>query len=343
MTDPKPPSDPNEQQIKKWYERSWAQILLFAGGIAFFGLVLGMLTGYIDPKTSTVRYPVQALGLITAGLLAGAVGILFSWPGSWRGQRLEELRPLLMSLLFVGLGIVLLWAARFWINDPASTAMGDAVFVALLIMPILIYAIISGRLTGFTGPGGVGATFNAVATTSVSETVAQDPVLLDQQSVQRVDKGDLRTLHNKIQELDEVTPVALTLTFGGGHYSLEALQKYLEGLSRSRNFKLVVFLTKDDRFLAYMPSWAAKRVLDTANMGTEFVRVINDGDAKLFQYASVVRKSISTRSTHAEALREMIDRNIEAMVVTDETKHLKGIAEREQILSTMMLALTEKK
>ena len=256
-----------------------------------------------------------------------------------------ELSFVLMSLLFVGLGLVLLWAARYWMNDP-KTAMGDAVFVALLVMPILIYAIISGRLTGFTGPGGVGATFNAVATTSVSEseTVAQDPVLLDQETVQRVDKGDLRTLHKKIQQLDEVTPVALTLTFGGGHYSLEALQKYMEGLSRSRNFKLVVFLTKDDGFLAYMPSWAAKTVLDTPNLGEEFVKVINDGDAnKLFQYASVVRKSISTRSTHAEALREMIQRNIEAMVVTDETNHLKGIAEREQILSTMMLALAEKK
>jgi CBS domain-containing protein len=254
----------------------------------------------------------------------------------------DELRPLLMSLLFVGLGLVLLWAARYWINDPA-TAMGDAVFVALLVMPVLIYAIISGRLTEFRGPGGVGASFNAIVTTSVSETVGQDPVTLDQQSVQMVDKGDLSELHKKIRGLDEVTPVVLTLTFGGGHYSLEALQKYMEGLSRSRNFKLVVFLAKDKRFLAYMPSWAAKTVLDTPNMGEEFVRVINDGDAKLFQYPSVVQKTISTRSTHAEALREMIDRNIEAMVVTDETNHLQGIAEREQILSKMMLALTEKK
>ena len=78
-------------------------------------------------------------------------------------------------------------------------------------------------------------------------------------------------------------------------------------------------------------------------MGEEFVRVINEGDPKLFQYPSVVRKAISTRSTHAEALREMIETNIEAIVVTDETNHLQGIAEREQILSRMMLALTEKK
>jgi CBS domain-containing protein len=159
-----------------------------------------------------------------------------------------------------------------------------------------------------------------------------------------VGKGDLSRLHKKIEEMNEVDPVVLTLTFGGGHYTLVALQKYMEGLSRSRNFKLVVFLTKDKGFLAYMPSWAAKTVLNTPNLGEEFVKVINDGDAnKLFQYASVVRKPISTRSTQAEALREMLDRNIEAMPVTDETNQLQGIAEREQILSRMMLALTEKK
>ena len=69
----------------------------------------------------------------------------------------QESRPLLMSLLFLGLGLLLLWAARYWINDPA-TAMGDAVFVSLLVLPILVYAIISaGSLTELRGPGGIGA------------------------------------------------------------------------------------------------------------------------------------------------------------------------------------------
>jgi hypothetical protein len=88
MTDPKPPSDRDEQQEQeKWYERTRYQILLFAGGIALFGLVLGLiLDWYIDPQTSTQKKDlVQALGLITAGV-AGAVGIYFTW----RGQRLAR-------------------------------------------------------------------------------------------------------------------------------------------------------------------------------------------------------------------------------------------------------------
>ncbi len=97
MTDPKPPGEGGEQQQeqenaqqeqeKSWYERTRYQILLFAGGIALFGLVLGLiLDWYIDPQTSTQKKDlVQALGLITAGV-AGAVGIFFTW----RGQRLAR-------------------------------------------------------------------------------------------------------------------------------------------------------------------------------------------------------------------------------------------------------------
>ncbi len=96
MTDPKAPDDRDEQQQEqeneqqeqeKWYERTRYQILLFAGGITLFVLVVGLiLDWYIDPQTSVQKKDlVQALGLITAGV-AGAVGIFFTW----RGQRITQ-------------------------------------------------------------------------------------------------------------------------------------------------------------------------------------------------------------------------------------------------------------
>ena len=87
MTDSNAPDRRNEKGQEEWYERTRYQILLFAGGIAVFGLVLGLgLDWYIDPRSSTQKKDlVQALGLITAGV-AGAVGIFFTW----RGQRLAR-------------------------------------------------------------------------------------------------------------------------------------------------------------------------------------------------------------------------------------------------------------
>jgi predicted transcriptional regulator len=69
--------------------------------------------------------------------------------------------------------------------------------------------------------------------------------------------------------------------------------------------------------------------------------VLTQGRQELFSYPGVVRKTISTASTNAEALREMMVKNLEALVVTDEDNRLKGIAEREQILTKMVLDMTQ--
>jgi hypothetical protein len=87
MTDSKPPSDSEEPQDEKWYDRTRYQVLLFVGGIVLFVLVGGwILDWYIEPRTSGQKKDlVQALGLLTAGV-AGAVGIFFTW----RGQRITQ-------------------------------------------------------------------------------------------------------------------------------------------------------------------------------------------------------------------------------------------------------------
>lgn len=252
----------------------------------------------------------------------------------------KELRPLLLVLLFVGLGIFLVWAADYWINGDEVTTVGDAVLVSLLVMPILIYTIISGSLAELRGPGGLGATFNSVASTSVSGTIALDRVSVEEGSKVLTEEG-IDALKRKIRSLEETRPIVMTLTFGGGSYTLEALQEYVKALSRSRNFKLVVFLDRDGRFVAYMPSWAAMNRLHTPGKGEEFVEVINKGLPELFYYPGVVRKTISASCTNAEALREMTEKNIEALVVTDENNRLQGIVERDQVLSRMVLALSQ--
>lgn len=251
----------------------------------------------------------------------------------------KELRPLLFSLLFLGLGVFILWVANYLLQQDPATSMGDVVLVSLLVMPILIYAIISGSLTELRGPGGVGATFNAVATAPVSETTAHDRVSIEEDSL-ILAKGGVDELERQIHSLDENRASVMTVTFGASQYTPVALLEYVEALWQSRSFKFVVILDRDGRFLAYMPAWAAKNLLNSPGKNEEFVRVLNEGLQELFRYPGVVRKTISTRSTNAEALREMMAKDLEALVVTDEDNRLKGIAEREQILTKMVLDMT---
>jgi uncharacterized membrane protein (DUF4010 family) len=78
-----------------------------------------------------------------------------------------------LSLLLLALGILVIWVVRYWVNEgrnPPTEPVGDTVLVFLLVMPILIYAIISRILKEFKGPDGWGASFNSIATTSVGDT-----------------------------------------------------------------------------------------------------------------------------------------------------------------------------
>jgi len=264
-------------------------------------------------------------------------------------RRSKHLRRILghlgLSLVLLALGVLLFWGADRWINndrieiDP-TTAIGDVVFVSLLIMPILIYAIISGSLTELKGPGGWAATFNATATAPITDTLVHEPVSIDEDP-QIIAKEEPAKLMERTQNLDETHPIIMTMTFGQGKYSVGALQMYVERLSQFRSFELVVFLDNNGCFVAYMPSWAARNILSTPATNKDFVRVINTGDYKLFSYPGVVRKTISTRSTNAQALAEMREQNVDALVVVDRYHRVHGIAERDQVLSQMMLALTK--
>lgn len=92
MTGPKPPSDRDEQQEqKKWHERTRYQILLFVGGTVLFVLVVGwILDWYIEPKTSSQKKDlIQALGLLTAGV-AGSIGIYMTWQGQRQAREAQE-------------------------------------------------------------------------------------------------------------------------------------------------------------------------------------------------------------------------------------------------------------
>lgn len=250
-----------------------------------------------------------------------------------------------LSLLLLALGVLVIWIVRYWVHegrDPPTQPVGDTVLVFLLVMPILIYAIISGILKEFKGPGGWGASFNSIATTSVSDTLAHSQVSVDDDTVQILPPGEKETHQVETQELDETRPIVITVTFGkGGSYTVADLQDYVEKYYRYRSFELVVFLTSGKQFVGFMPAWAAKQILNDPKRKSAFVEAINEGDPdKLYSCPGVVSKAISTKSTNAEALREMIEQNSRFLVITDEKNRLKGIAEREQVIGRMVLALT---
>src|SRR5262245_47112260 len=150
-------------------------------------------------------------------------------------------------------------------------------------------------------------------------------------------------LERKRQEFNEAQPIVMIMELGKrDYYQREAALKHLEMLSQFRNFKFVVFVDQAKRFVAYMPSWAVKGLLGSSELGDAFIHAVNEGlTRELFRYPGIVKETIRTHSNNAEALREMLRQNLEALVVPDENNQLIGVVEREQILSRMMLSLVK--
>jgi hypothetical protein len=250
-----------------------------------------------------------------------------------------EFRAVGISVIVLVLGLAVIAATKVGLN-----VEGDAVFISLLLLPAVTYMVVSGRIKELKGPGGLEASFYEVATSTVNPTI--EPVATDPSDLQLIPKGPIDALQTIKQNIDESKPGVMVLELGDGShhssYDLGALRAYFEALSSYRNFKFVVFTGLDHKVIAYMPAWTVNNLISTDALGEEFITVINRGDSrKLLMYPGIIDHIIDTGKTNADALREMMDQNLEALVVVDGQRRLQGIVEREQVLSRMLLALTK--
>ena len=250
------------------------------------------------------------------------------------GTEPKEVKAIIISLIFLLLGFVVVWIAKKILDIE-----GDAVYITLIFIPVLVYVIISGRLTEFKGPGGIEARFSEAASQSViptSETI--EPSV---EEMQILEKEGLRVLQQRKLEIDKTRPLIMTMIMGKGHYySWHAIVEYMKFLEQYPNFKFVVFLDKNNRFVAYTRSWTLTGLIRLPGLGDEFVQIINEGRTQdLYRFPGIIKDTISTQSTNTEALQQMTKEHLEAIVVIDEERKLKGVIEREQITSKLILTL----
>jgi CBS domain-containing protein len=63
--------------------------------------------------------------------------------------------------------------------------------------------------------------------------------------------------------------------------------------------------------------------------------------ASLFSFPGTLRKVVPSSATNAEALSAMTANNLEAIAVVSADRKLRGVVEREQLVSKLVLSLTE--
>jgi CBS domain-containing protein len=251
----------------------------------------------------------------------------------WLGRDHREMRAVSLSLLLVVSGVAILWAAK-----EIAGVEGSAVFVALLLIPLISYLMLSDRLRlKELRAAGIEAKFADVAESAV--TPHSEPIPVEEMFV--VEKADPADLKQVLDEYDSSEPIVMTVPIDGRHtYNRRALLEYLSTLGHLRTFKFVVFVDGDGVFVGYAPNWLVQGLLERGGLAKEFVRRLNSGRTKsLRAYPGIVSEAITTSHTNAHALREMDRLNLEALVVVNDEKRVAGIVERDQVLSKMLLAL----
>jgi predicted transcriptional regulator len=130
------------------------------------------------------------------------------------------------------------------------------------------------------------------------------------------------------------------MTIGGEiQYTLEDVRRYLDVLSQLRSFKLAVFLDSNKRVVAYMEAWILKELVEQSELADEFIELVNSGQIeRVIGYPGIAKKTISTTSTNIDTSCEMQEQNLEALVVVDEQRTLRGVVERERVVTSMMLS-----
>ncbi len=212
----------------------------------------------------------------------------------------------------------------------------SAAIIAILIIPLIVYGIASGRVQEFTGPGGWGATFREAANANVTPS----PITESIQNVAIVEKGGLKALKEAGQLLEKNKPVALTLVLGRpGYYVKNVIMAYINTLSVVDPGMTVVLVDSEEKFVAMAEATSVLRTLDREPMASALIRAIGEDDRNFLRAEGFVEQRINEGASNIDALDLMEAQNLHTIVVVDRDLRPIGIVRRDDIVARLLLTL----
>lgn len=241
--------------------------------------------------------------------------------------------------LLVSFVVLLLATGLFLGMKKFFGGIDSAIFVALLLTPLLVYLFVSGRLQEFSAPGGWGAKFRDIAQASVETT----KILVDAQPLQIMEKGAEGEIERRIAELKPNVPNALVLFVGrGGYYVADIIEKYLQALIAAGPSTYVIFIDANTK--QFVGSASGRQILATLQdpaLTAQFMQELSEGGSRPFaEMRFLVEVSLSQDDTNVIALQKLIDTNADALIiVSDDKQHILGVIDRNHLIAKLMLKL----
>ena len=168
---------------------------------------------------------------------------------------------------------------------------------------------------------------------------AQNLDILD--DPQLLAKGDVSDLGRRVRELNRDQPVLMTITLGE-HYSVRAMENYLEQLTHLPRFRLVAFLDSSKGFIGCASPAGLLSLMQAPSLAQGFLDDVQDANvARVFRYPGMLKNVIRTGATNFQALEDMSRYGLNALAVVDDDRRVKGIVERDQLMSKLIRSLAD--
>jgi CBS domain-containing protein len=247
----------------------------------------------------------------------------------------SEVRGIIAAIVFVIVGLAILW-----ISAGVMEIKQDATLVALLILPVIVFLAFSGRLRELkAGPLEAKLSEPVAAKTAFEELAVGTRAQL-MQDIERVVKEGPDRLPAIIQKMEGDKPPVLYLYLGTS-YTAADIKEYLRNLGHFRGFKFVVIAHTDGRVVGYVPYYVLDRTLSFQERADTLLQLIAQADEqKLRRHLDIRSTFITPTTTNRKALQIMLDEQIEALLVLDDQEKLRGVVERDQLVSRLLLSLT---
>lgn len=240
----------------------------------------------------------------------------------------------------LSVGVLLVAVGVLFLVKQLLGSMDGSAFVAILLVPLIVYALASGRLAEFSGPGGWGAKFRTATTSQVETSDITENVV----ELQAIEKGGLRQLGDVVKRLKPDLPNALTLHVGRrGYYVPEAIVKYLKALMAAGPSTFVVFVDETGgRFVGSTNASQIIALLESNATKRDFMNELErKSDGNAFQeYNFLVRQWLSRDDSNKIALQKFLDTNAQALVVvSSDGQKPTGIVDRNRLMTELMVKL----
>jgi CBS domain-containing protein len=250
----------------------------------------------------------------------------------------RDRNALATALLFVVLGF-----GAIYVVAKVADVKDGAVLAVVLVVPALLYLMLSGRVNELKGPAGLEVRLSEVANQTIPVPGGDSPAgTLAYEEIHAVETGRGESFLSRIRGITPGEPVILTLTLGSRSIDGLAVANYAKGLAQFPRFRFVAVLDSAEHgnLISYMEERVFRHLIDADIFDAQELlnNIAQKNVGAVRAFPGMVVTTVTPETSIADALRTMERHRLNALLVTEHSR-VKGIVERERLANVLLLSL----